>query len=160
MKITNMNKHLVLTIAVGDDYLQMASYTHPTIKAYAERIGADFLCIDESNTSTPHWEKFQIFDLLNKYERIIYLDTDLIVRDDCPDLFEVVPVSELGMFNEAPFVPDGRQAAMYEVCKAHDTNVPDWDGKYYNSGVMVISRTHKYLFKKPDIESCIFYEQS
>ena len=60
-------KHLVLTIAVGDDYCQMASYTHPTIKAYAERIGADFLCIDESNTSTPHWEKFQIFDLLNKY---------------------------------------------------------------------------------------------
>jgi lipopolysaccharide biosynthesis glycosyltransferase len=151
--------NLVLTIAVGELYQKIGTHTHPTLKAYADRIGADFLCIDESNCSTPHWMKFEIFNLLNKYERIIYLDTDLIVRDDCPDLFEVVPVSELGMFNEAQFT-GGRQTAMYEICKAYDTVLPDWDGKYYNSGVMVISRTHKYLFKKPDEEEFGFYEQS
>lgn len=153
-----MAKHLVLTIAVGDAYEQMGQYTHPTLKAYADRIGADFLVIGESDCSTPHWEKFQIFDLLNQYERIIYLDTDIIVRDDCPNLFDIVPNSHLGVFNEAPFT-DGRTVSMYEVCKEYETMLPDWNGKYYNTGVMVISRVHKYLFKKPDKEAFSFYEQ-
>jgi hypothetical protein len=153
-----MKKHLVLTIAVGDTYKQIAHFTHPTLRAYAERIGADFMAIDESNSSSPHWEKFQIYDLLNQYERIIYLDTDVLVRDDCPDLFDVVPASHLGVFNEAPFT-EARATSLFEVCKEYDVKLPDWDGKYFNTGVMVISRVHKYLFKKPDKEAFSFYEQ-
>lgn len=151
-------KHLVLTIAVGDAYQKLAKLTHPTLRRYAERIGADFLSIDESSSSTPHWEKFQIFDLLNRYERIVYLDTDLIVRDDCPDLFEKVPQSYLGMFNEAPFT-DGRASAMQDALNQYEETLPDWNGLYYNTGVIVISRGHKYLFKKPDREESSFYEQ-
>lgn len=151
-------KYLVLTIAVGEVYKQMGEYTHPTIEKYAERIGADFMVLDESNSTSPHWEKFQIFHLLNQYERILYLDTDLIVRDDCPNLFEVVPVNFLGLFNEALFT-DGRSISMYEVCRDYETTLPDWNGAYYNTGVMVISRSHKYLFKKPDKEVFNFYEQ-
>lgn len=157
-EIGQRHKNLVLTIAVGESYQQMAKYTHPTIKAYAERIGADFLSIDESMSSTPHWEKFRIFYLLNRYERILYLDTDLIVRDDCPNLFNVVPKDKLGMFNEAPFT-DGRLISMRTACEQYDTALPKWNGKYYNTGVMVISRCHKYLFKKPGKEAFNFYEQ-
>lgn len=154
-----MSKHLVLTIAVGEQYQQMAKFTHPTIKRYASRVCADFLSIDESTTSTPHWEKFQIFHLLNQYERILYLDTDLIVRDDCPNLFDLVPPNKLGAFDEAPWT-DSRTTTMYEACQQYDTTLPDWDGRYYNSGVMVVSRCHKYLFKKPEKEEFNFYEQS
>jgi len=143
---------------VGDAYRKMGEYTHPTLKRYADRIDADFMVIDESNSTSPHWEKFQIFHLLNKYERIIYFDTDIIVRDDCPDLFGIVPKDKLGAFNEAPFT-DGRTISMYEVCKSYDTTLPQWNGKYYNTGVMVISRTHKHLFKKPVEEHFNFYEQ-
>lgn len=150
--------NLVLTIAVGEKYQRMAEYTHPTLKQYAKRIGADFLSIDRSNSSTPHWEKFKIFHLLNKYKRILYLDTDVIMRDDCPNLFEIVSEEKLGIFNEAPFT-DGRRMSMYKACKAHDTTLPAWNGKYYNTGVMVISRVHKYLFKKPEKEIFNFYEQ-
>lgn len=151
-------KRLVLTIAVGDAYQQLAKLTHPTLRRYAESIGADFLSIDESSLSTPHWEKFQIFDLLNRYERIIYLDTDMIVRDDCPDLFEKVPQNYLGVFDEAPFT-DGRVSAMQDALKQYGETLPDWNGRYYNTGVMVISRGQKYLFKKPDSEESSFYEQ-
>jgi len=153
-----MSDTLVLTIAVGDEYSQMAKITHPTIKAYAARIGADFLCVDESNSTSPHWEKCQIYHLLNKYKRILYLDTDVIVRDDCPNLFDVVPEGKLGMFNEAPFV-GGRVQSIYDACNDYDTTAPEWNGKYYNSGVMVISRAQRQLFKKPAVESCNFYEQ-
>lgn len=151
-------KHLVLTIAVGNAYQQLAKITHPTLRRYAEKIGADFLSIDGSSASTPHWEKFRIFDLLNQYERIVYLDTDLIIRDDCPNLFEIVPQNYLGVFNEAPFT-GGRASAMQDVLNQYEETLPEWNGAYYNTGVMVISRGQKYLFKMPDVEASSFYEQ-
>lgn len=93
---------LVLTIAVGPEHQRIAAVTHPSLRAYARRIGAEFLSIDDSTTTTPHWEKCQLARLLETYDRILYLDTDLIVRDDCPNLFDVVPPAQLGAFNEAP----------------------------------------------------------
>lgn len=154
-------KNLVLTIAMGDAYQKMARITHPSIRAYAERIGAEFMCIDVQKVSqtTPHWEKFQIFDLLNDYERILYVDTDIIIRDDCPSLFDEVPPLKLGAFNEAPFTIRSKEM-MIDIARQYGTTIPSWDGKYYNTGVLVISRKHKYLFKKPAQEHFSFYEQS
>jgi len=149
----------VLTIAVGDKYERLGELTHPTMAAYAHRIGAEFVVINQSVCSTPHWEKFQIYDLLNKYHRIIYVDTDIIIRDDTPDLFEMVPESQIGLFNEARFVSGGREMSIVESCKAYDQTLRSWNGKYYNTGVMVISRRHKHLFKKPEKEVFNFYEQ-
>ena len=152
-----MNKNLVLTIATGSDYEKISELTLSSIENYAHRIGADFKCIKEFGTSSPHWEKFQIYDLLNQYDRIIYLDTDLIVRDDCPSLFDIVPFDRLGMFNEGPFTE--REFSLADSCREYGIKLSKWDGKYYNTGVMVISCCHKQLFKKPEKEFSSFYEQ-
>lgn len=156
-----MKKYAVVTISIGEDYKKMRKVTHLSINAYAEKIGADFICIDKQKISitTPHWEKFQIFNLLNKYERILYLDTDLIVREDCPDLFDIVPKNKLGAFNEASYTERSKEL-LIDICKEYGVTLPSWNGHYYNSGVLVISRCHKYLFKKPDKEVFNFYEQS
>lgn len=153
-----MSKNLVLTIAVGEVYQKMAKLTHPSLKKYAKKIGADFLSIDKSSSSSPHWEKFQIHALLNKYERILYLDTDILVREDCPNLFDIVPADQLGLFNEMPFTPN-RQFSLVESCKDYGIILKNWNGKYFNSGVMVIPRSWKFLFKKPVKEVFNYYEQ-
>lgn len=151
-------KKAVVTICIGDEFFELAKFTHPTIKSYADRIGAEFIVISECKT-TPHWEKFAINDLLNTFDRIIYLDTDLIVRDDCPDLFDVVPYNQIGAFNEAKFAH--REYSIIETAKAYgiDPSKISWNGKYYNTGVMVISKCHKKFFKKPEKEYSNFYEQ-
>lgn len=137
----------VVTISIGDNYSLISKLTHPTLKRYADKIGADFVVIDKPS-HTPHWEKFQIYDLLVKYNRIIYLDTDLIVRDDCPNLFDMVPEFQLGIFNEGRFEP--RTGSLQEACKEYGKSIPKkWDGTYYNTGVMVLSRRHRSLFKTP-----------
>jgi hypothetical protein len=148
----------ILTVCIGDEYKRISEFTYPMIKKYANRVGADFVVIDKSSGSTPHWEKFSIFHLLNKYERIIYIDTDVIVRDDCPNLFDIVPSTKLGAFNEFPFTSN-RQESLFRACEDYGIKLERWNGKYYNTGVMVISRIHKYLFKKPIKESFNFYEQ-
>ena len=146
-----MNKNLVMTIAVGDAYVAMSKLTHPSIKKYAEKIGADFFSVDTSLESTPHWSKFtNIHRLLNSYHRLLYCDTDILIRDDCPNIFDIVPVGEIGLFNELPFVTEPRGQSLMMACKDYDIVLKDWNGNYYNTGVMVISRQHKQLFKKPD----------
>lgn len=154
-------KLAVLTIAMGEHYQKLSKITHPTIKHYADKIGAEFIVIDQQKISqtTPHWEKFQIFNLLNVYDRILFIDTDIIIREDAPNIFDEVPDTELGLFNEAPWT-DRSKELLIDTCKAYDTKLDGWDGKYYNSGVMVISRCHKHLFKKPDKEVFNFYEQT
>lgn len=154
-------KNLILTIAHGDHYTKLRSITHPSIQAYADKIGSDFICITEKKISATsiHWEKFQIFDLLNTYHRILFIDTDIIIRDDAPNLFDLVPQDELGAFNEAPFTARSKEL-MIDCCKAYDLKLEKWDGEYYNTGVLVVSRNHKYLFEKPEKEYCSFYEQT
>ena len=151
-------KKAVVTVCIGDEYVELSKHTHPTLKSYADRINAEFIVLDSCQT-TPHWEKFALKELLNKYDRIIYLDTDLIVRDDCPDLFDLVPYNQIGAFNEAKFVQ--REYSLIDTAKAYDIDPSkiNWNGKYYNTGVMVLSKCHKKFFNKPEKEFSNFYEQ-
>jgi FkbM family methyltransferase len=148
----------VVTISIGDKYNELGKLTHPSLKTYADKIGAEFIVIDQPSEH-PHWEKFQLYNLLLKYQRIIYLDTDMIVRDDCPSLFEMVPDNQLGIFNEGRF--DNRFGSLKEAYDSYHVPFPKkWDGTYYNTGVMVISRRHRQLFKMPErIISLGMYEQ-
>jgi FkbM family methyltransferase len=151
-------KKAVVTIAVGEKYEEMAKITHPTLKAYANKIGAEFIVIDTPG-NFPHWEKFKLYELLIKYNRIIYLDTDLIVRDDCPDLFEMIPETKLGVFNEGRF--SSRLGSLQEAFEEYNQPFPEkYDGTYYNTGVMVLSRKHRSLFKPPSkVVSLGMFEQ-
>lgn len=142
----------VVTVTIGQEYERLARLTHPTISAYASKIGADFVVFDKKEvaTTTPHFEKLKIYHLLNKYERIIYLDTDVIVRRDCPNLFNIVPEGKLGIFNNGAFLDC--LPYMQQACKQYSVEVPEWKRDFYNTGVMVISRHHKFLFEKPQNE--------
>jgi len=98
-----MKKKLaIVTVCIGDYYKQIARYTHPTLKTYAKKINAEFISIENNNPNyiTQKYNKFEIYNLLNRFDRLIYVDTDIIIRDDCPNLFEIVPKTQLGMYNE------------------------------------------------------------
>jgi len=141
--------NLVLTISIGDYYNEVAKISLPSIKKYAEKIGADFLNVTEFNKYyiTQKWNKFLIAELLNEYKRIIYVDIDILIRDDCPNLFEIVPNDKLGMFNEGRYAP--RLEFLEQASEYYGEPLKKWNGKFYNSGVMVISRMHKKIFKLP-----------
>jgi len=137
--------NIVVTIAIGDHYQQMGLVTHPFMRRYADRIGADFRAITEQclSRSTPHWEKFRIHDILESYDRVFYVDTDALIMPECPNIFNVVPQDTFGAFNEGVYF---------------DRKYPD----YFNTGVMVIPKSARDLFVLPasyrgDIDT--FFEQ-
>jgi lipopolysaccharide biosynthesis glycosyltransferase len=149
-EIKNMKKeNLVLTISIGDHYKKISELTLTSIQKYADKIGADFINISEFNPNfiTQKWNKFYIHEFLNQYKRIIYLDVDILVREDCPNLFDIVPQNKLGMFNEGRYTP--RFEFLEQASEYYGEPLKEWSPNFYNSGVMVISRIHKNLFKLP-----------
>lgn len=167
------NKDLaIITIVVGPGTELIWEKTRPYFEAYADRLGADLIKMTEIPIiqrpvfeaefskkivryeqmplyPSPHWLKLAINHWLHKkYRRLIYLDADLIIRPDCPNLFEIVPEAKMGLFNEGDFTP--RAMALHDA-KIKMGDLPGWDGfTYYNTGVMVVSRFHRHVFNFPE----------
>jgi len=151
----------VVTVCIGDFFRRIARLTHPPMRKYAERLGADFVVLDRMLTAEkyPHYEKFRIRDLLDDYARAAYIDTDALVRNDCPDLFAEVPPAKLGAFPEGSHVD--RTAAVKLACEQYGLEYARFrDKPYFNTGVMVVSRCHARAFVKPAVEVRDFWEQS
>ncbi|MFA5340314.1 MAG: glycosyltransferase family 9 protein [Clostridia bacterium] len=137
-----------MTIVVGDKYEAIWKKTEPYFLAYADKCDADLIILnDVSQVPTAHWLKFCCYDLLKKeYDRIAYIDADIIIRDDAPSLFDIVPENEFGIFNEGEFTP--RNICIHEVMKVYQIEGFRYDGTtYYNTGVFVCSRRHRHIFK-------------
>ena len=158
-------KYAVVTLCIGSSYDEIAKLTHPTIKKYASRIGADFILLDQEENYGVNvpigYQKFQMVKLLETYDRIIFLDSDLIVRDDCPNLFQFVPDGWFGAFNEGEWME--RKSSLDQA--VGDFGLPlinkkEWGNRYFNTGVMVFEKMHKDIFKLPTIFHNNFYEQT
>jgi hypothetical protein len=79
------------SIGVNDELLK---YSLLSVKQYAERIGADYQIVQDKriNWIHPTFERFDLFfnnEWWKKYEHILYLDTDLIIWPDSPDIFKM-----------------------------------------------------------------------
>ncbi len=152
-------KTAVVTICCGSFFERLARITHPTIAAYARKIGADFLVWrDFAGHAMPHYQKLELGKLLETYDRVLYLDTDVLVRDDAPNLFDLVPKDEVGMLEESKYIERTINMIQFMIAVGYDAR--QWDGKYYNAGVMVLSRSHRNLFVPPPTEWDNFKEQS
>jgi lipopolysaccharide biosynthesis glycosyltransferase len=149
------NRTALVTIVIGEKYERLAEVSHPLLKKYAEKTGSDFIVWkDFDGHSLPAYKKLDIYGLLKEYDRVLFIDTDVIIRNDCPNLFELVPETYFGAFNEFPFTD--RHEAMMSMCQDRE-----WLQKkiYFNSGVFVCSASHRSIFRH-GIEPNNFYEQT
>ncbi len=84
-------KKTVFTLALDNWQPEICEMTHPLIKAYARKIGADFYVIKERRLPEefhPTYEKMQIYDLGREMANDwnIYIDSDALVHPDCFDV--------------------------------------------------------------------------
>lgn len=144
-------KHVVTSLVFGDVYNEIAKISFRTMADYAKKIGADFVPITRRifrDEIYVHWEKLQCASLLDRYDRVIYFDSDIIVAADTPSLFEYVPYAYFGGFNEAAIAE--RQSYLLTEAAAHGLGPKLLDGKQYlNLGVQVFDRNHRNVFQMP-----------
>jgi len=139
-------KNAIVTLCIGAEAEEMGRVAHPRMRNYAQRIAADFIVISQKgHPDGPHFNKFRVADLFGRFERLLFLDADILVSNRCADLFNLVPNGQLGVYFESEMYD--RQYQIAQVQKALGQIV--WQGGYFNSGVMVLSPNHREMLGLP-----------
>ncbi len=144
-------RRAVITLAIGEAIRDLREIVEPAHVAYAKRSDADYIVIDQPrihHRRKVKYEKFQIYDHFEDYDRILYLDLDAIPSPSCPDLFSLVPPDRLGVVFERQFYEKTAATAMKQLMKTWPK--VEWHGDYFNSGVIMASKQHRELFAYDD----------
>jgi len=146
----------LVTINFGDVLCENA---RRSLQAAARRWGASYVeMTPESTSSSITWDqcKLRVFQYVDA-DRVLCIDADAVIRGDAPSPFEVCPPDMLGAVkNSLPRMPD--YAALLKV------EAEDWaringhfgrslprDDKFFNAGVMVLSRSaHEEFLKRAE----------
>jgi len=149
---------LKLLITTPADYRikEMIDITHPYIRRYAKSVGADFMCLDKDTLGIDeewkiHYRIMHLYDLLNHYDRVFNIDSDVLISSLCPSIFEQVPYHKVGFVTEDC---GSRKVERRLRIKGVQSRYGDvgWTDQYINTGVFVVSRIHREIFNPIDGE--------
>lgn len=91
-----MNNLVIVVSVVQDNTTHSDLYNFAVSKAkvYAEKYQADFVCVDDTSAFpdySPTWQRFVMFDAkYAKYDKILYVDNDLVLTNFAPNIFELM----------------------------------------------------------------------
>ena len=145
---------LLITTRADDGIKSMTDYTHPTIKYYADKVGADFKILSHTSDCTHnqgkwHYRIFKHYDLFNEYDRILHLDSDMIITPNCPNIFDTVPYDCIGTVYEDKGTRASDRKNRINNAKEKFGNI-EWNEGYINTGVFLTSKVHRDIFQTID----------
>lgn len=161
-----MERRIITTVAIGKKGQEWADISHPWMRRYAESCGADFFSLSGSGLKDlwPGFSKLLLGRLLNDYDRLIYVDSDILISPNAPNLFDLVPTECVGATridylspHEAPAVANGWVRNDIELSQAMFGSA-NWSECYYNSGALVFSKAHKNVFERALESAGSWYE--
>jgi hypothetical protein len=137
-------RHAIVVTVVGAQTEAEWEITGPTVRAYADTIGAELVVAREGAGLPGPTLKALAVPLAAAFDRVIMMDADILVRPHAPDLFALVPPDKVGAYPEARHFPRAEIAA--EAAAMH--RVPPFPPEdYFNAGLMVLSRAHLDLLR-------------
>lgn len=144
------SKRALVTLAIGDSYKKLGEVTHPSLSAYAQKCGADFIVIDKPKYVDKFklltYEKLQVWELLDgSYDQIVFVDTDILIAPDAPSVFDMCPIGIFGAASEEAY----SMSRVHRDVTQNKLGKVDWLNPYFNSGVMVFDVSHREMFN-PD----------
>ena len=131
----------VLVVAPNEKPQKELVITGDRIKHYAERCAADLLIIDSlPNVGHPCAYKHVLGQVAKHYKQTLMLDTDIIVQDHCPSVFDAVPAGLWGMTDDLPQIracgaSGWMDSEWQQLCKALGQQLPLTST--WNSGLCV-----------------------
>ncbi|MFH1542573.1 MAG: glycosyltransferase [bacterium] len=126
------------------------SFAMETFKRYCRKYDLDLIVIDkrlitsefEFNYEYIMLEKFQLYEYLKKYDRVLKIDLDTLITASCPNIFDVVPTDCVGVvFEDIGKRTNDRRKQMTEIQNKFG-RIDDWTEGYFNAGMIVMSKCH------------------
>ena len=165
--------NLIFTLLDHEGNYKPAQYSIPSIQKYAKKINADFEIVygdKDSSVGDLMYHKFKIYDYLSVYDRVLFVDADILIQNHAINIFEYVPEDSLAMYDESNTMDAvylfQLWVAQYNVLlreyKLPIVQLNKWNGKYYNAGLFLASQIHKDIFKEiiPDRVDFMAFEQN
>jgi len=149
----NRKKRLLITVATGDEFWRLLGLTRPFFKEYASKCDADFVALMNTTQTWPLYEKFRVHKWAGQYDQTLFVDSDCVIKSDCPNLFDMIPVGQVGLHDDTPLnsghewlfrswqrVMDSQQV-FRPLDKPHVT---------LNSGVVMCDRDTAFIWSPPE----------
>ncbi len=143
---------LLVASRADENVRNMSDLTFPIIKRFARKWNADFMTLSnnadcDDRLGRVHYRILEFFDLLKSYDRILHLDCDTVINENCPDVFNIVPYHEIGtVFEDKGKRQENRQQRIADVQTAWGD--VRWKKNYLNTGVFVVSKPHAEIFSR------------
>jgi len=141
---------LLVATRADSNIKAMTDITHPLIQSYCKKIGADFKVLAQDSECKEgkrknHYRITAIKELLEEYDRVLSIDSDVVINKTCPDIFKETPEDCIGTIFEDK---GSRAAARHSRISKIQGVYGDvgWRTGYINTGVFVVSKNHKNIF--------------
>lgn len=194
-----MKKNIIFSIMIGDD--PMYNYAEKAMRSYAEKTSSALYIMRQPDLRPPQtirakqkhtawYQKKYIFNLLEKYERVLYVDADILITPGAENIFTSYTDPELDtlyMFDERtmrrsnnPQSTQDSKTTDYEQgpIKIHGVQHQEAEkaslalgkklafNRMFNGGVILIAKNCPLQQVWSDAElaklesCCVFYEQT
>ncbi len=146
---------LLIATRADQNIKDLTEITHPVFKKFAKSWNADFLTLDEKYDAIDcpglgriHYRIFELDNLLNDYDRILSVDSDMLITKNCPNVFEIVPYDKIGViFEDKASNYEEERRERFDLIQKQFGNVGLRTG-YINTGCILVSKVHKNIFQK------------
>lgn len=155
----------VCVIPATDDMLELLEITRDSIKAYAEKCGADYIELQgNQHKDWPMANKYRVHNVSSVYEKTLYLDCDIVINSHAPNIFEVTPNDKLSIYEEwsdwirrksTDWIAKEQETIVRKFLKPEQRDRILKNGaftptKMLNGGVMVIPKSVSDWYQQPD----------
>jgi lipopolysaccharide biosynthesis glycosyltransferase len=149
----------IVTIFLKPHGDEMRRFSEPFFNYYANKIDSTPIIItneqfDGEKKQIHCLEKYQLYDILNSYDRVIYVDGDTIIHPNTPNIFDIVPESHIGAvfdnknnYHEMDGNDWHDNIHIDEIQRIQELmgNI-GWSDIYINCGILVLSKIHRNIF--------------
>lgn len=148
-----MQRYALVTLQIGDS--PEFEFARQMFQAVSKRYDWSFEIINERKIGfVPmrkkirriHFEKFQVGQLLNIYDRILYLDSDILINPSFPNIFELVESDAFGCVLEDTGPLKWKRDEERKRAQKKLGKLETWSSGYFNAGMFVVSRMHQPIF--------------
>jgi hypothetical protein len=98
---TPTSDYAVCVIPANQSAMDLLDITRDSIKSYAKKCGADY--IELSGDQHPYWpmaNKYRLHKITSTYKKTLYLDCDVLVTENAPDIFQSTPDDAISAYDE------------------------------------------------------------
>lgn len=139
---------LLMVTRADESVMAYTKYTHPILRMFAERWGAEFRILDASLGSNGVWRILEIYNMFKDYDRIFHIDSDIIINKNCPNIFDIVPYDTIGLvFEDKGSRLEDRRLRIMKI-RQRLRGDRHWISGYFNMGVFLASKVHRDMFTK------------